>query len=316
MLNQYDEAVAALRNCLEKDAGHDRCLSAWRILGLSLHQTRQEKEAEKAFRRAIEIEPSDSQAHYGLGLVLGSQGAQAIGERALRQKLDREAEAELRIAVELDSANAEAWSYLGVILQLQRKSVESEAAFRRALHISPNSAPALYGLALALRYQDKNYESQRMIREALALEPDLHPRAHYDLASAWRPLREHYPYDVVRGAEKERALQDASRLDPAHAAARSMHGNYLKNAARYEEARPVLEDAVRLQPGHPAAVFNLEGVLNALGEHGRAEDRHRELNRRMEVEPGAVGGRWRRIDGPGGLQGFLKKALEVDGAGF
>lgn len=316
MLNQHDEAVAALRTCLQKDAGQDRCLSAWRILGFSLHEIRQEEEAENAFRRAIAIEPSDSQAHYGLGLVLGSRGAQAVGKRALRCALDTEAEAELRTAVELDSANAEAWSYLGVILQLQHKPEESEAAFRRALHIHPESAAALYGLALALRAQDKNYESQRMLREALALEPELHPRAQYDLACAWRPLRDHYPYDVVRGAEKEAALQACIRLDPGHAAARTQYGNYLKNAGRYDEARPVLEEAVRLQAGHPAATFNLEGVLNALGEPGRAADRHEDLCRRMQAEHGVLGGRWRRVDGPGGLHGFLKKALEVDGLGL
>jgi len=129
-------------------------------------------------------------------------------------------------------------------------------------------------------------------------------------------LREHYPYDVVRGVEKEEALAAAMALDPRHAAARTQLGNHLKNAARYEEALPVLEEAVRLAPGHPAATFNLEGVLNALGRGRRAGDVHDDLKQRMRREGGAVGDRWRQIDAPGGLQGFLKKGLGVDGVGL
>ena len=78
MLHQPNEAVQALHACIEKDRAASAsgmslqgCRSVWRILGLALHETREEEAAEEALMRAIEIEPSDSQAHYGLGLVLG-----------------------------------------------------------------------------------------------------------------------------------------------------------------------------------------------------------------------------------------------------
>ena len=96
-------------------------------------------EAERIFRRAIELDPNYALAYNGLGTALGDQ-----------KKLD-EAIAAFRKALELDPNYAFAYNNLGVALSKQKKWDEAIAAFQKALEIDPNFVLAQNNLREAQR---------------------------------------------------------------------------------------------------------------------------------------------------------------------
>jgi len=326
MCDKHEDSEIALRKCLDLTEPRRAPPAAWRTYAQVLHELHRDQEAEKAAAQAMEQDPLDAQARYVMGVVLKAQAFAAKQQRARKEakELYEKAESLLRQALELDDHHVEAWNELGVLLQLQRRPNEAEAAFRRAAKLAPGNADAWLGLSRTLMDQDRDPEGQEALRHALQLDPQLHPKAHYQLACTWRPCREVWPHDLVRGVEKELALRTSMELDASTpgvtteeaAAVRVSLGNFLKNEGRYAEARVPLEQAIRLVPSHPAATFNLEGVLNQLHEPEQAMQIHMDLSDRLNAEPGVVGDRWRRVDGPGHLQDYLRKGLQVDGVGL
>jgi tetratricopeptide (TPR) repeat protein len=113
-----DKAVAArlqinLGNCLEK---HGRL-----------------PEAEKEFRRAVDLQPNMAQAHFGVGLALA------------KQDKTQEALPWFREAVKLQPNYAQAWSALGVTLQIEGEFADALKAFEKSRDLlqpdDPNRPP-------------------------------------------------------------------------------------------------------------------------------------------------------------------------------
>ncbi len=140
---------------------------AWLYLGQELSVT-DPAEAERAFRRALELRPGHADALNGLG--------------ALRQRAEdpRGAVGFYRKAVEADPQFGQAWANLGwARLQLQ-DVIGAEAALRRALDLVPDQPAAASDLGLALKYQGRDAEAEAAFRRALAIVPD-HADARFNL---------------------------------------------------------------------------------------------------------------------------------------
>lgn len=76
--------------------------------------------AASSFRKAIDLDPTNAEAHSLLGSVLAKLGK------------DAEAEAALRKAVTLKPDYAEGWHYLGIFLEEKGRKAEAEEAFAKA----------------------------------------------------------------------------------------------------------------------------------------------------------------------------------------
>jgi protein O-GlcNAc transferase len=96
-------------------------------------------EALVEFQKAAELDPSQPDIHYTLGVTLWQKGDFA------------EAEKELRAATEAKPDYAEAYYTLGTVLRQEGKPDEAAAALRKAIAIDPGLVGAHTTLAAILR---------------------------------------------------------------------------------------------------------------------------------------------------------------------
>ena len=110
----------------------------WKVLGVVLIQVGRLNESLTATQKSIELNPTDSEAHYNLGVIL--------------KGLDRsnEAEKSYRQAITLKPDYAEAHSNLGNTLQELGRLDEAEKSFRQAIALKPDFAEAYNNLGKIL----------------------------------------------------------------------------------------------------------------------------------------------------------------------
>lgn len=118
---------------------------------------------EKAYRKAIELDPHYSYPWNGLGNLLQDH-----------LKRPEEAETSYRKAIELDPKTAVPWNGLGNLLQqyFDRFS-EAESAYRKAIELKPEFAYPWNGLgALMERHFNRQEEAVSAYRKAIELDPN------------------------------------------------------------------------------------------------------------------------------------------------
>jgi tetratricopeptide (TPR) repeat protein len=123
------EAVAAYRTAGQfyKDKAEAARLQI--NLGNCLAKDGQLLEAEKEFRRAVELQPKLVDAHYSLGLALGQQGK---GEAAIQS---------FRAAIAIQPDYAAAWGNLGFALQKEGEFAEALKALEKSRDLLPPGDP-------------------------------------------------------------------------------------------------------------------------------------------------------------------------------
>lgn len=131
----------------------------------SLEQDRQK--AYVSFQKAVQLDPKNKEARYGLGHVLVYQG-----------KLSQ-AEAEFREAIKIDENYSEAHTYLGEVLAYQDRWPEAITEFQRALSNPLYSTPDLarYQLGKALAHEGDYQGAMEALEDALAVHPPNVPPA-------------------------------------------------------------------------------------------------------------------------------------------
>src|SRR5205085_2697349 len=103
-VGKYDEAERAYRRVLELDPAKP---SAWSNLGGTLEDLNRPLQAEEAYRRAIELDEHDI-TWRNLGLLPETQNRNQEAEKAYRR------------AIELDARSYWAWGSLGDLLARER----------------------------------------------------------------------------------------------------------------------------------------------------------------------------------------------------
>jgi tetratricopeptide (TPR) repeat protein len=124
--------------------------------------------AGRAFRDAVQDDPSDggAWAYYGICLT-------HLGEA-------REAEGALSRAVALAPSHAEAWFHLGVARGLREEWGSAAVAYRRAAALAPDDLVAWHRLGVALAESGDERAASAAFERALVLsreEPTTDPRA-------------------------------------------------------------------------------------------------------------------------------------------
>jgi tetratricopeptide (TPR) repeat protein len=131
---------------------------AWYNYGILLLRERKDIDgAEKAFCRAIEINPQQAEAHDNLGVIYETQGRLEDAAREFRE------------AVATRPNYPQARFHLGRILANQQKYEEAVQQFKRALEPESDRTPTyLYALAATLARAGRRQEAQRYFEQALA----------------------------------------------------------------------------------------------------------------------------------------------------
>ena len=189
-LDRGDYATAV--EYLKRACSIEQTAGGLTVLGVALSRTRNDPDAETAYRKAIQIDPKYEEAYYNLGVLLRQNGRSSesppllkkaieldpgyaaahreLGFVLMKRGLDPETESHLRKAVELAPDDAWAHIYLGTYLW----GIDADAAeveFRIAAKLQPTWAVPLTSLGSIYESRDLGL-ARSFFARALELEPD------------------------------------------------------------------------------------------------------------------------------------------------
>lgn len=152
-------AVGLLIGCATSEETKQKSKGYYQEGLASLEQDRQK--AFVSFQKAVQLNPDNKEARYGLGHILVYQG-----------KLTQ-AEAEFREAIRSDENYSEAHTYLGQVLANQDRWGEAVVEYRRALSNPLYSTPDLARLHLgkALAHEGDYQGAMEALEDALVVKP-------------------------------------------------------------------------------------------------------------------------------------------------
>ena len=146
-----------------KAAHWDSSSGSNEALGRVLHALGKEAEAEKAFRKATELDPKNPEPHFTLALFY-----------AETKKLN-EAIQSLRATVEVDPKFGRAWYNLGLAYSQADQIDSALTALDRASDLMPESPEPAYARATILARQGRTAEARAAASESLKRSPGFTP---------------------------------------------------------------------------------------------------------------------------------------------
>lgn len=250
----FATAERELKSALEADPKNAR---AWFGLGWIYAATGRTTDAIAAYRKSIEAAPNFFEPRLNLGLILARSG-------------DAEAEPCLRAATQTDAdhfpaAHANAWIALGHILETKAPG-EAVAAFRKAAELNPLDTTAHFFAATAAEKSGDLPTAEQEYKAAAARDPKS--------ADAVAGLAYIYS-ESKRLPEAEDALRKYLALDPQSAKAHQQLGRVLAAEGKVEDAEAEFEKALRLAPGDAQAERELAVLCAANRQFAKAEQHFR-----------------------------------------
>jgi predicted TPR repeat methyltransferase len=189
-------ALALLRRAVEVSPD---AVGIWNNLGNVLKHVRQTDEAERAFRRSLELAESP-QALSNLGSLLRRRGQWAEGEAACRR------------AIEIAPAFGDAWHHLTLLLVAQDRIADAVGAAREATRLQPPGKRRRGSYTRALVNAGHVEPAAAMFREWLADEPDNAYARHHLAACVGEGAPERASDAYVEGSFDEFAASFDSKL--------------------------------------------------------------------------------------------------------
>ncbi|UCF33255.1 MAG: sulfatase-like hydrolase/transferase [Phycisphaerales bacterium] len=217
-------------------------------------------EAEKEYRRAIEINPEYARAHLGLALLLNTT---AETPETIEQSLREFAAADM-----LDPENPDILFPWGRALFNLGRLPEAAEKLQKAVEFGSDIAQTRSTLGVVLYNLGRVEEAQRHF-EALI---DSDPRdvvSYHRLAQCYRQKG-----DLAKACEN---LFRTIDLDPENMELRLELGRTLLQAGRTDEAFDILERALDMRPGDVQVGLTYVRALQAHGRQGKALETGQEL---------------------------------------
>jgi predicted Zn-dependent protease len=274
------------------------------VVALLHAQLRQTTEAEKIWRKCIELSPRRPEYYVNLATTQIERGESAAAIATLRQSLAAgckseaidyhlalalmkvgdcaEAEKILKPAVGQYPDSADCWLALGESQLKLGNAADAEASLRKAIALDASSATAYFALGNACARQGKTQEAAQF-RDAFAKLKDKQPIAapeRFQVLSAdeWRRtavaiFSEAAMVHASQGdvLESERLLLRALALNPMNAAACSALAGLYRRAGMLPEERVARRRLLDLEPGNAARYIELADVSSRQGEQELAE---------------------------------------------
>jgi tetratricopeptide (TPR) repeat protein len=175
-------------------------------------------DAEKHYRRALEIDSQFFVARINLAMLLAQMHRNSEAEQLLREALAQQPN------------NAGAAFNLGLLLAEEGKTADAEAALRAALTADPTLAAAAYNLAVLVAPR-RPAEAVELSRRAAQARPD---QTRY----AWTMA--YYQDRAGDRAGAVRTLEELLRVHPGYADAALLLGDILEREGKRAEAEAVL----------------------------------------------------------------------------
>jgi superkiller protein 3 len=226
-------------------------------------------EAEKAARRAIQIEPNNPVAYDRLGVALEARGIYTD-----------ETEQSFRRSTELDPNFALAYAHLARIQARNGKRRDSERNFKRAIELAQD-APTITLIAEAYQADQRYAESEPLLMQVLRMD-DKYPPALYLLGRAF----------AVSGRfdEAETVLKRCVAASPRTFDAHYMLGSVYQRMDKLDEAEGSYDRAAELANAtnkkQLASNFGFVGVGDGFLKAGRTKDALRVYQKAQTLDPG------------------------------
>ena len=201
------------------------------------------------WRKALELEPAETAAHFNLANALSKAGGKA------------EAIAEYEKALAASPDHAEAHNNLGYLLASEQRMAEAVVHFEKAIAANPANANAQKNLGMALAQSGRTAEAVGHFEAAIEQKPE-DAEAHTDLALALAL--------TGRAGEAARHLEKALAIRPESIEAQVLLGRILASQSDFAKAISHFEEALRLSDGRDAALLDLLGGCYA-GVHRMPE---------------------------------------------
>lgn len=223
-------------------------------------QAKDYDKAEALLQRALEANPNDVEARFGLGMIAGTMGHRDVA-------IDR-----MRAVLEVDPDHLSALQWLAVLCAEAGRDDDAIAHANRHLELNPHSPQVLDALGRCLVRKTRLSEALICFDRAVALEPHV-AILHFNRGLALRLLG--------RDAAAVQALQTCVGLSPSFEP-------YLR-LAEAELAVGALADAEKSARKaaalRPQDYLGHEVLARVWAEAGRLEDADREWNEAMRLEP-------------------------------
>ena len=260
-MERYDEAELAYRRALEVDP---TIASSWNRLGLIHGRSGRFAEAEDAYRRAIQVYPLDSRSWEALGVLFDTHFGR-----------DQEAEQALRRAIELDPRSSLAWGALAHLLEKHgnRKNEALDASIRAAeLHPGAWKSNALQSvrsvttgplLATALKGVTRLHELSPEDTEIQFVQSGL-----LALSGEWEPARALLEKLAASELEKPDIWTFAAAVKAGHAEDLI---NLLEQTGANERWRPLYEALRAIRAGSAHYLRRVAPEIRSVAEPILAE---------------------------------------------
>jgi tetratricopeptide (TPR) repeat protein len=158
---EYQPAVEKLRSAVVLLGSTNA--QAYNYLGLACHQAGQFSEAERAYQRALALNPALAEARFNLGCLW------------LSQNKPEQAKSELTAFTLRRGTSAEGWLKLGVAQFHSKDLPAAEKSLSEALRLSPKNAEALTELGLVRLQRGHASDAVQLFGKALKEQPAYHP---------------------------------------------------------------------------------------------------------------------------------------------
>ena len=213
-------------------------------------------EAERFFRKAIELDPNFALAYCGLADSLALRVDYVNVPRAAT--LER-AQAAVDAALKLDPGLADAWVSVGYVESSRGGDIDRQAeVLRRAVELDPNHAMARKGYGLALLGLGRFEEGAAQLEHAARLEP-LSAIVQVNLGGALEAQGRFHD-----AASRYRRAIDIDPLMPVPYRSLAMLAAYAMDD--FITAVPLAEKAVALDPDSPSSAMLLAFLYQTLGD--------------------------------------------------
>jgi TolB-like protein/Tfp pilus assembly protein PilF len=199
-----------------------------------------QREAQRAFERALEIDPRSVDARIGIASVLAANLSDA--QSCSVQQDEARAERSLFEALERNANHPAAHRAMGHLRRSQNRLIESRTELETAITLDRNDARAFFQLGVTLMYLGRPEAAIRQLEKAMRLNPRDPNVAQYYWGLGACHLLQGRVEEAIDPLRKACAANPWHHYPPLHlAGALGLKGDL-------EEARAALTESIKLQP--------------------------------------------------------------------